>query len=85
MFDFARDVLGGVYVVVFITSSILVGLLVGPLFDVSPFLGVPLLLAGIVASMFLAGEVKYRVADFRERREEMRQKRKEPSDEPKDE
>lgn len=66
--EFARNVLGGTYVVVFLSAIVLVALVVGPVVERNKPIGIALLLIGVVPAMALAAEVKHRVRKRAERR-----------------
>lgn len=65
MFDFAKHVLGPVYVVVFLTGVLLTALFVGPFTETNRPVGIGLLLFGVFASMVLAAASKELVRKIR--------------------
>ena len=58
MFDFAKQVLGVTYVLVFILGLSLTALFIGPIVQYNKALGIVLLLIGVVASMYMASGAK---------------------------
>lgn len=67
MFDFAKYVLGPVYVVVFLTCILLTAFFIGPIFEYSEPIGIVLELVAIVASMYLASGAKFLAIEIQER------------------
>lgn len=68
MFDFAKQVLGATYVLVFILGLSLTALFIGPIVQYNKALGIVLLLVGVVASMYMASEAKTRVEAYSKRK-----------------
>jgi hypothetical protein len=64
MFEFAKTVLGTTYVLVFTICLILVARFIGPIVQYNKALGILLLLLGVVASMYVASEVKFRADTY---------------------
>lgn len=64
--EFARF-LGPVYIAILLAGFVVSGLITGPLIETRPALGIGLLMAGIVASIFLAGQTKLMVDRLRTR------------------
>ncbi len=61
MFDFAKHVLGATYVLIFLISTSLVLLVVVQVMPHNKIIGLTLLVAGMVASMYIAGDTKERI------------------------
>jgi preprotein translocase subunit SecF len=65
MFDFAKHVLGATYVLIFLISTFLVLLVVFQVMPHNEIIGIILLVAGMFASMCIAGEITVRIREWK--------------------